>query len=132
MEFETSEITVYEYRWGRRLCGFALTRDSAVEGVQNHYLYGERENTEADCFLGTKWAESNDGDGWWIEPKTVFAVKLPGNLKGNFAEGETAHLIWQCPHCGEYYSDDADEETASPQLVCCSCSRVKKYYLVEF
>lgn len=132
MESDSEEITVYEYRWGQRLCGFALTRESAVEGVQNHFLYGELKIDETDRVLGTKWAENGDSNGWWIEPISVLAVKLAGALNGNFDEGETVHLIWQCPECGEYYSDDAAEDTASPQLVCCSCSRIKKYYLVEF
>lgn len=129
MEFTTIEATIYEYYWGKRLCGFALTREAAVRAVENHYLYGEPENAETDLFLGTKWAEDSNTDGWRIEAKLLTVTKLPGKLKGSFAKEETSHLIWRCPECGQDYSDDVTKNDISPELVCCSC---KKYYLIEF
>tara|TARA_R110000850_G_scaffold73521_2_gene161292 strand:+ start:1186 stop:1608 length:423 start_codon:yes stop_codon:yes gene_type:complete len=129
---DTVELVIYKYSWNTRYCGFASSKSAAIEGVNKHYLYGEPEENEDETVLGTQWAETQDEEGWRVEPLTIHAVKIPGELKGSFVRKETVHLIWQCLECNQYFSDDAKEDIISPVLVTCSCRKNEKFYLVEF
>ncbi|MFH1303917.1 MAG: hypothetical protein ABIK07_22890 [Planctomycetota bacterium] len=129
---DTEELVIYKYSWNTRYCGFALSREAAIDSVKNHYFYGEPEENGDEMVLGTQWAEDQDEEGWRVESLTIQAVKIPGELKGSFARKETVHLIWQCLECNKYFSDDAKEGITSPVLVCCSCRKNEKFYLVEF
>ncbi len=129
---DTEELVIYKYSWNTRYCGYALSRQAAIERVKKHYFYGEPEENEEEMVLGTQWAEAQDEEGWRVEPHTIHAVKILGDLRGSFARKETVHLIWQCLECNQYFSDDAEEDIVSPVLVTCSCRKNEKFYLVEF
>lgn len=51
----------------------------------------------------------------------VAAVSVKGILRG--AEGETRHLCWQCPDCGEMWSDDFEPGDTNPFISSCGWSQ---------
>jgi len=48
-------------------------------------------------------------------------IRIAGLLRGS--EGETQHVCWSCPACGQWYSDDYDSDLPNPYVAQCGLTR---------
>lgn len=132
MELDYETFTIYEIYWNERRYLTALSESEALEKLEKHWAYGEIDDDNDDA-IGTKWAKDNSEEGWRVVPRSIKAFKIFGEVKGSFELGETVHLIWQCPQCEQYFSEDVKEDGKYPMLLCCSCRKSGEdtYYLVD-
>lgn len=132
MELDYETFNIYEVYWKERCYLTALSENEAVKKLKKHRAYGELDDDNDDA-IGTKWAEDNSEEGWRVVPRSIKAFKIFGEVKGSFELEETVHLIWQCPQCEQYFSEDVKEDTNYPMLLICSCKKPPKetFYLVD-
>ncbi len=126
----TVEIEIYEGQWGQRVYAYALKEHDARQAVINHFAFGDPD--EDDYAIGNHWMTENDEDGWRITRRTVTAANIFGEKSGDFEEEETVHLIWKCPYCDQYFSEDLSKKDQPPLLLVCGCKNEMKYILVNF
>ncbi|MDF1746269.1 MAG: hypothetical protein P1V19_21390 [Gimesia sp.] len=133
MELDSETITIYEVFWGDRWYIRSLSESEALKSLKSHWAYGEVDIDDDYGPIGTKWAKDHSEDGWRIVPRNIQAFKIFGEVKGSFELRETVHLIWQCPKCRQYFSEDAEEDDKYPTLLSCSCrnSGEETYYFVD-
>ena len=126
----TTELNVFEGRWGNKTYVFALSEAIAREKVMTHFAFGDPD--EDDYAIGNVWAKSNDNDGWRITERLVVAGKVDGRKRGGKTKNETSHINWECPVCNQQFSEDRRENEESPLLVKCGCKNEEKYFLIGF
>jgi hypothetical protein len=97
-------------------CVYALDREAVVSGVRSHYAYG---NPNVDEYaVSDTWATASFASGWQIREVEVDAANIAVEFRGP-AEG-ARHIVWKCPHCGSWYSDDWDGINRGPFLLTCT------------
>ncbi len=129
MSMTTTEVRVFEGRWGRKTYVYGLNKADVKEMVFSHFAFGDPD--EDEYAVGNVWATSNDSDGWRVVECPVEAREIVGQKSGDKIK-ETAHVNWECPDCNQSFSEENFEGDVAPLLVKCGCNKKEKYFLVRF
>jgi hypothetical protein len=119
-------ISVYIGRWNDRELVYALKREQAQSLVEKHFAFGDPSKDQ--YALGNVWASAHRNEGWRIDEHKVAAAVIDVEIKSSQGV-ETPHLIWQCPYCKQFYSDEWRNEDELPILLRCGCEDASRYLL---
>ena len=119
-------ITIYIGKWNDREFACDLSYDRARTLVEDSYAFGDPAIDQHA--VGNKWATDFDDDGWRIVTHNMAIAVISVDVKAS-GDAETAHLVWQCPYCNKYVSDDWRSSDNLPMLLCCGCQDSSKYLL---
>ncbi len=130
MSMTTTEVSVFEGRWGQRTYVFGLNEAEVKEKVVSHFAFGDPE--EDEYAIGNVWATPNDSEGWRVVECTLAVSEIDGEKSGDTRTNETAHVNWKCPNCNQSFSEEYFEGDEAPLLVKCGCNKKEKYFLIRF
>ncbi len=119
-------VTIYVGRWNDREFVFSLEREKAKSLVESHFAFGDP--SEDEYALGNAWAIGNENCGWRIVECHVTIPVIVVELTTSNRD-DTAHIIWQCPYCNKFYSDNWRQDDELPVLVSCGCEEASHYLL---
>lgn len=117
---------LYIGRWNETDYVYALTLDNAIASVKEHFAFGNP--SEDDYAVGEAWASEDNDSGWKVVSREVDLPSIKVEIKTT-SQGETGHVIWSCPVCGETYSDDWLPNDELPVLLMCGCNEKSKFLL---
>lgn len=126
MSTTTSKTTLYVGQWNSTEYVYALNSDSAVASIRQHFAYGDP--AEDVYAVGEQWASEGNDSGWRIVTKEINALKISVGVEMG-GQGDTAHVIWTCPFCGERFSDEWRPDDTLPVLLMCGCNEQSKFLL---
>lgn len=127
MGIMTSEsITIFVGKWNDREFVFSLSMEQAKLLVEGHFAFGDP-STEEYAF-GNVWASESQRTGWRIEERKVEVRVISVEVQST-QPGETAHVLWQCPCCKRFYSDDWGPDEELPVLLLCPCESESNFLL---
>ncbi|MFN5186227.1 MAG: hypothetical protein ACK5GD_10600 [Planctomycetota bacterium] len=122
----SSKTTLYVGQWNSTEYVYALNSDSAVASVKQHFAYGDP--SEDDYAVGEQWASADNDSGWKIVAKEVNTLRIGVRVEMG-SQGDTAHMNWTCPFCGEGFSDEWRPDDTLPVLLMCGCNEQSKFLL---
>lgn len=122
----TKAITIFVGQWDGRDFVFSLSEEKAKSLVETCAAFGDP--LEAKYILGNSWASSGQDVGWRITERTLTIPVVSVAINQPSSDG-IAHLVWSCPFCGRFYSDDWLPGDELPVLLSCGCNIDSKYLL---
>lgn len=122
-----SKIIIYEAQWNGEDFAYGLSRDQVLKTLNTSFAYECR--SESEYAKGLEWAYANSFNiGWRIVKKYVDTFKI--GFK--YLKNGTSHLVWRCPKCDNFYSDDYSGPLHLPVLFMCGCDSSTKFLLGSF
>lgn len=119
-------ITIYLGEWNRQSFAYSLRKNDAIALVEASFRFGDP--SESQDALGNVWAAGDQDQGWRIVEQEVLATVVAVEVKISGDE-DTNHVVWQCPHCKRFYSDDWLSDDCLPILLRCGCQEGENYLL---
>jgi hypothetical protein len=120
----TEMITVYVGQWNDREYVYALDFEGAKKTILKCARFGDP--SESEYAVGNTWATGDGEAGWRIIERNVEATTIMVELKIS-GDDHTNHVVWQCPFCERYYSDDWRAGDRLPVLFMCRNKHELKY-----
>ncbi len=93
-----------------------------IQGHDEYIAYGLDSTTTLETAQDSFWASEYDG-AISIVSEEIVAYEFITNL--DHKEGETNHIVWQCPICKNWESEDYVPNNKPPILV--SCGKTRKH-----
>ena len=122
----TETITIYIGRWNDREFVYSLAKEGVKALVEKHFAFGDP--AEDEYAVGNIWASGDQDNGWRIVERKVAVPVIGIELKTSQPD-DTSHVIWQCPYCKRFYSDEWRPDDKLPILLLCGCEEASKYLL---
>lgn len=119
-------ITIFVGMWNDRAFVYSLSKERAKLLVEGHFAFGDP-LTEEYAF-GNVWASEPQGNGWRIEERTIEVPLISVEIKST-QPGDTPRILWRCPYCNRFYSEDWGPDEELPVLLLRSCESDSNFLL---
>ena len=122
----TETITIYIGQWNDQDFVFSLKREEAMSLVTTCIRFGDPSKDR--YAVGNHWAAGDHDAGWRIVERKIAVPVIEVELRTS-ENDDTSHLVWQCPYCKKWYSDEWRTDDQLPVLLGCGCDDSSKYLL---
>lgn len=122
----TKLIKIYIGRWNDRDYVYSMDKEHATSLVKDHFAFGDPEKD--DYAVGNVWVSDHQTNGWRIDEKKISVPVISVEIKYS-KNDDTAHLIWKCPYCKKFYSEEYRATDELPVLLRCDCGNGSNYIL---
>lgn len=107
-------INIFIGCWGCDEYVYSLSEESARSSVEGCHRFGDP--SQDQYALGNVWSSADSEIGWHIKKRKVNASPIDTIVCG---DGTGGHVVWKCPHCNRFHSEDIVQDL--PALFLCLC-----------